>query len=243
MAMDRSSKPVLFTGDNIPWPLMLTSSFMSITDEEICSTQPRGEVNNFPNKLHRELAAVWVALSEFCAVANAAVEKGGPKMTENLFLHSMGSIMYRLLHQRFETGSLDEAFRFGLLAFSSPIFLHWNRVELPDRQFTSAYREALAGLNLTEHNVTPRELLWLLMVGALSMSHEPDDVAWLEPWLRVNIALCGVSTWVGMRDLLSSFLWIGLVYDRPCKDIYTSILSHDSPLSKGTISKLQLHRI
>ena len=79
------------------------------------------------------MAAVWAAMSEFYDLSNAAAEEGGAKMAEEAFLHSMGSIMYRLLYQRFETGSLNEAFRLGLLAFSSPIFLHWNKVELPDR--------------------------------------------------------------------------------------------------------------
>lgn len=215
---------MLFTSDNIPWPLILASDFTTVLDEKVSSERLRSKMNSLTNRLDPELAAIWAATSQVCAQVNAAAEKGGAKMTEEAFLHSMGSIMYRLLHQRFETGSLDEAFRMGLVAFSSPIFLHWNRVELPDRQFTSAYREALDRLNLTESNVAPRERLWLLMVGAMSMSHEPDGLAWLRPWLRMNIELCNVFTWDDMRDVLSSFLWIGLVYDKPGKVIFDSIL-------------------
>jgi hypothetical protein len=188
-------------------------------------------------------------MSQFCLLVNNATEQGCPKISEEAFLHSMGSIMYRLLHARFEPGSLDEAVRLALLAFSSPIFLHWNRVELPDRQFTSAYREALAGLDYfmdTEHTivpqehtiipqkhtiiyqeytVTPQQHLWLLMVGALSMAHEPDNLAWLRPRLRMAIDMCSVSSWDDMRDVLRSFLWVGLVYDGPGKDVYDSVLS------------------
>ena len=40
----------------------------------------------------------------------------------------------------------------------------------------------------------------------------------------MNIELCDVFTWDGMRDLLSSFLWIGLVYDKPGKHVFDSIL-------------------
>ena len=225
MAIDRGLKPVLFAYDDIPWPLMPASNFMTMPAEELSSKQLQGKVTSLPNNLKVELAAVWVSMSEFCALVNAAAELGGAKMTEEAFLDSMGSIMYRLLHQRFETGSVDEAFRLGSLAFSSPVFLHWNRVELPDRQFTSAYREALASLNLTQPSIAPREHLWLLMVGALSMSHEPDGIAWLSPTLRMNIELCDVSTWDGMRDLLGSFLWIGLVYDKPGKDVFEMIMS------------------
>jgi hypothetical protein len=198
-----------------------------VPDEKVSSELKHvgGEVNSFPHTLDPGLAAVWAAMSEFCALVNAAAKNGGAKMAEEAFLHSMGSIMYRLLHQRFETGSRDEAFRWGLLAFSSPIFLHWNRVELPDPQFNAAYREALAGLDTTEANVTPEEHVWLLMAGALSMSHEPDSIAWLKTRLRRNMQLCDVSTWDDMRKVLSSFLWIGLIYDEPGQDIFASILS------------------
>ena len=114
---------------------------------------------------------------EFCALINAAAEKGRAKMAEEAFLHSMGSIMHRLLHQRFKISSLDEAFHLCPLAFSSPIFIHWNRTELPIHQFTPAHVEILAGFNLlTEPHVTLCERLWLLMVGALSMSHELGSV-------------------------------------------------------------------
>ena len=231
MAIDTGSKPVLFADDDIPWPLVLPSNFATLPAEKVSSKQHWREADNFPNKLDPELAAVWAAMSKFCALVNAAAEEGGVKMAEEAFLHSTGSIMYRLLHQRYGTGSLDEAFRLGLLAFSSPIFLNWNRVELLDRQFTSAYRDALTALHLIGPNVAPQERLWLLMVGALSMSHEPKTFAWLRPWLRMNIELCNVFTWEGMRESLSSLLWVGLVYDKAGNDVFDLILPQYEGLS------------
>lgn len=216
---------MLFAHDNIPWPLSMTSTFTTVFDEKTAPKQFLNEVNSVRNRLNLDLAAVWAAMSEFCSLMNAAAETGGTKMEEELFLHSMCSIMYTLLHQRFKKGSLDEAFRLGLLAFSSPIFVHWNRVELFDPQFTSAYRESLAGLTLEEHGITPQEHTWLLMVCALSMSHEPDGMAWLRPRLQRNMYLCKVLTWDGMRHLLSSFLWMGLVYNKPAEVMFDSIIS------------------
>ena len=196
-----------------------------VLDGNVSTKQFRSEANSFPNDLDPELAVVYTTMSQFCALVNAAAEEGGAKMTEHAFLHSMGSIMYRLLHQRFEIGSLDEAFRLGLLAFSSPIFLQWNRVDLQERQSPSAYREALAGLDFTGSYLAPRELLWLLMVGAVTMAYEPDDVVWIRHWLRINLGLCAVFTWDETKELLSSFLWIGLVYDKPGRNVFDSILS------------------
>ncbi|KAJ5606584.1 hypothetical protein N7510_009365 [Penicillium lagena] len=224
MAIDRGSRPLLFASNSIPWTLMLTSDIMTVPGEKYSWRQIRGDLGHIQNRLDPELATVWAAMSEFCALMNEAAENTRFKISEEAFLHSMGSIMYRLLYQRFEMGSLNETVRLGLLAFSSPIFLHWNRVELPDPQFTSAYREALAALGRMESNVEPRERLWLLMIGALSMYHEPDRVAWFRPWLRMDINLCGVFNWSDMRDLLGSFLWVGLVFDALGKELFESVL-------------------
>jgi hypothetical protein len=63
-------------------------------------------------------------MSGFYNLINAAVEGRGPRVTEGDLVHYMGPILYRLLHLRFPCGTLDEAVRIALVAFSSPIFLH-----------------------------------------------------------------------------------------------------------------------
>lgn len=203
-----------------------------MANESGVPNQFQSNKNNLLRRLDPELASVWAAMSGFCGLINSAAESGGVKMAEEAFLHSMGSIMYRLLLQRFEIGSLNEAFRLGLLAFSSPIFLHWNRVELPDLQFTSAYRKALCELKVMEANVKPCELLWLLMVGALSMSHEPDGFAWIKSRLQVNMELYGALTWEDMRETLDSFLWIGILYDEPGLDVFNSMRLKDTEVKR-----------
>lgn len=216
--MDGGSKPLLVPYDNIPWSLTPTSNFGSAPNEI------QSGVNCLIDSLDRELAAVWTTTSEFCSLINAAAQTGERNIAEEAFLPYMGSTLYRLLHRRFEVGSLDEAVRLGLLAFSSPIFLHWNRVELPDERFTSTYREALTQLIRIKPDVAPRQRLWLLMVAALAMSHEQDGTAWLTPWLRTDAERCGVLIWEDMRDLLNSVLWIEVVYDQPGRDIFASII-------------------
>lgn len=222
--MDSGSKPILFTCENIPWCLTPSSSFATTLDQRTCSKISPcygAEAGDLVNKLDPELTAVWVAISNFCSQANAAMDNGGPKITEEAFLHSMGSTVYKLLHQRFDLGSLDEAIRLGLLAFSSPIYLHWNRVELPDPRFNLAFRKALSALILqASGSVTPREWIWLYMIAALSMFHEPDSILWLKSLLCINLSLCDVRTWTHLRRLLDSFVWVGMLYDRQGRDIY-----------------------
>lgn len=220
MAVDTNSKPVLCDSDGI---MAMVSRFTKTPGQNVPYRHLRPEVIRFLSKLDSQLAAAWINMSRFCAQVNAAAEEDGPKVTEEMLLQNMTSIMYPLLHQRFQKGSLDEAVRFGLLAFSSPIFLHWNRVELPDRRFTSAYLEELAVVTLSGADIAPQERLWLFVVGALSMSHEPESMSWLLPGLRMDIEQCGVKTWSDMQDVLKSFLWVGLVYDVPSEDVFASM--------------------
>ena len=224
MAIDGGSKPLLFSHDKIPWPLPLSSNLTTASNE---TKQLPNEPNNLLSNPHPNLSAVWTSISSFCSLTNAVTEKGGPQITEEQFLHNMTSITYTLLHQHFKTSTVNEAYRLALLAFSAPVFIHWNRVELFSQSFTSALREALVGLELGEHgySLTPREYTWLLMVCALSMAHEPDGMAWLRPRLRRKMHLCHVFTWDKMRRLLSSFLWIGLVYDKSGRDVFDSALA------------------
>ncbi|KAK6383444.1 hypothetical protein LTS17_002736 [Exophiala oligosperma] len=218
MAVDTNLKPVLCDDKG---SLANTSRFTAAPSQNVVRHphfQP--EVIEFLSKLNAQLAAAWVTMSHFCAQVNAAAEDDGPKVTEETFLQNMMAIMYPLLHQHYQIGSLEEAVRLGLLAFSSPLFLHWNRVELPDRRFTSAYREALATMTLVGADIAPRERLWLFMVGALSMSHESESMKWLLPRLRMDIEQCGVSSWSDMQQVLRSFLWVGFVYDVPGKELF-----------------------
>ena len=220
MAIDTGAQPMLFAPDELPWPMLQFSTLKASSNPVSPSSWPQDELKRFPTLPPSELTAICVAMSDFCGLVNVATAEEGAKITEEVFLQNMGSIMYRLLFQDFEIGSIGEAFRLALLAFSSPIFLHWNRVELSDYRFTSRYREAILALNPGESRVAPQEHLWLLMVAALSMSHEPDGLYWLRPRIRETIELCKVSTWDAVRDLLNSFMWVGLIYDVPGKEIF-----------------------
>ena len=226
MSMDRTSKPVLFAYNDIPWRLPSTPTYTILPSLQHVSPQPQCELDKLLTQLHPELAAIYEAMSNFCTLINAAAESRGDKITEERFMRAMGSIMYRLLNQRFETHSADEAFRLGLLAFAAPIFLHWNRVELPDRRFTSAFREALAELDPKTPIVESRAVFWLLMIGAVSMSHEPETLALLTPLLRNSMKLCHVLTWDDIQNLLCSILWIGLIHDDQGRHVFY-IMSED----------------
>lgn len=242
-AIDNGTTPILFTYDNIPWPLC---SHSSDTDPTLHPTQ-----RSITSKLHPDLAAIWTAMFQFSTLINAASYNAGPSITEEYFLQSMTAILYRLLLRKYPRGSLNEAIRLSLLAFASPVFLHWNRVELAAEYFTFAYRDTLAELDLEANKVEPNELVWLLMVAAVSMSHESHSIAWLTPWLKESLAACkvkrwlspwlreslgtcGIATWEDVKGMLDEVLWIDILFDRLGKNVF------NATFSGGAVSELPL---
>ena len=184
----------------------------------------RSDGSSFLNTLDPDLAPIWTTMQDFCALVNAAAEERVPSITEATFIHYMGAVMYRL-HQPFGVGTLDEAVRMALLAFASPVFLNWNRMELPDPRFTANLQQALVALMQSKHDAASQELVWLLTVGAMTVSHEPESFELLQDPLKIYIQTCGLLTWGSMRELLSTFIWIGSVFDRPGQAVFASLLS------------------
>jgi hypothetical protein len=170
------------------------------------------------DEIDSELARVWRLTSDFCSVINFAVESR-QRITVDTFLDTMVSVMYRLLGMRFDVNSTDEAIRLGLLCFSCSVFLHWTQLGMSYPHLASGFRECLARLTTTSSRVSAQLVLWLLMAGAVSV-FDSSDHEWLKPLLLVNIGLCEIDSWSKMQDLLMSFMWIGLVHDKPGKGVF-----------------------
>jgi hypothetical protein len=177
--------------------------------------------------ISEDLVQAWAFLKRFCSTINSAFEHKRQLPKETL-LNPMASVMYRLLRMNsFDPTSIDEAIRLGLLAFSSHIFLDWQDVKLPHTYLPKIYRNCL--LNLKLPGALPSQnLLWLLIVGSLSIFTEADD-HWLIPWVRANIELCGAHDWSELRGQLKAFPWIDFLHDKPGQAIFDAAV-----LSKNT---------
>lgn len=46
-------------------------------------------------------------------------------------------------------------------------------------------------------------------------------------FVMVPINRCDIHSWSAMRNLLKSFLWIGIVHDRPGRSISDSAIRHE----------------
>ncbi|KAI1773952.1 hypothetical protein F4818DRAFT_420316 [Hypoxylon cercidicola] len=233
MALHYGSRPLFFA--NLArepyWPYPDFTSYSPVCSSAlescklICGLDP-------------ELFRAWEVTKQFSTLVNHAASRH-QKLPKEYLLDTMVSVMYPILHMSsdsFERSSLDEAIRLGLLAYCSSVFLQWAGVRLPYMHFPTMYRNCLFNLQLPELDVDSDSssssplLLWLLMIGAVSVFGDCDDV-WLKPWLHVNMELCGVGdSWDAMRDVLNSFMWIGLVHDIPGKAVFDSTLSLDLSL-------------
>ena len=177
--------------------------------------------------INADLAQAWTAMKRFCSAINSAAEHNRQLPKETL-RDTMAAIMYRLLRMNsFDSTSIDEAIRLGLLAFSHHIFLRWRDLKPPQTYFPDTYRTCLLNLKLPDTS-SSQILLWLLMVGSLSFFTPADD-AWLIPWIRVNVELCGAHDWIGLRSQLKEFPWIDILHDNPGQAIFDStMLSENS---------------
>lgn len=186
MALDSGSEPVFF---NNPF----LEPFVPYPDQKLWSIRKRADATrsgcnteNFLNKIDDDLGAAWRAMQSFCSLINLAAETQRmipPEVSED----TMASAMYRLLRTGFETGSIDEAIRLGLLCLSYHIFLQWQDMKLSHVHFPSAYKNCLVNLKLVDR-FPSRIMLWLLMIGGISMFTTSDDT-WLKDALRKHIEI------------------------------------------------------
>ncbi|OAG10811.1 uncharacterized protein CC84DRAFT_495861 [Paraphaeosphaeria sporulosa] len=209
---ENGQRPALFTYEAIPWPLILPPT-------DVISSRDAGHIES---RLDPKLSSVWAAMSHFCAMMNIAARNPTARVTAETFLQAMSSILYRLLHLRFEEDTLNETFRLAILAIAAPTFLDWKTVYWLNGHFTLVWRQALETV-LAESTFTPRDRVWLLMVGTLSFAHDLDFLARLIDGLRTLTEHCEILTWNALRELLGSYMWIGTLFDKPGAGVFEAV--------------------
>lgn len=155
-----------------------------------------------------ELARAWDTISTFCALLNYA-SASGRKIPKETLLNAMASVMYRVLHLSYPSGTLEEMIRLGILGFCSHIFLQWPQFKASYRHLSNMYRRCLADLSAI---IPPQTLLWLLSCGYISLFFQ-EDGDWLRPWLRTSFDACIIGSWNEARTILKSYLWVDFIHD------------------------------
>jgi hypothetical protein len=226
IAVHSGAKPIFFNSASsseppLPYPA-LTLFLETRKPDPATKGSRRADSATFAHDIgmDAQLAPAWMVLSDFCSVVNFAADSK-QRITVGTFLDTMASVMYRLLDMHFEVSSSDETICLGLLCFSCSVFLQWQHLGVSYSLLASVFRGSFATLTATSSHLSPQLVLWLLMTGAVSVFDGSDD-AWFNPLLRETMRTCKVDSWSEMRDLLMSFMWIGLVHDKTGKRVFDS---------------------
>ncbi|KAH8811000.1 hypothetical protein F5884DRAFT_749398 [Xylogone sp. PMI_703] len=209
MALNDGRRPLFF--NNPFWEPFIPFSELAT---------PESGMDEFLHKIDGELARAWRAMKKFCSLIIAASHTKH-KLSQKSLFNTMASVLYRLLYMSFETNSLNEVLRFRLLAFASNVFLQWQALKLAHLHFHPIHRDCLLK-HKSSCDLSSDFLIWLLIVGRLSIFSEVDDV-WIVPWLRLNIGSSQAGEWNETRQILESFMWIRVIQDEPGKTIFESV--------------------
>lgn len=227
MALHSGVSPIFFNNpcveEYVPYPMLkpYVSPEFRFGGEQLIDSQFLGICDT-------ELGKTWDTMQAFCSAVNYAAGSDR-KITDETFVDTMASVLYRLIGMKFPIASLDEAVRLGLSAFCSHVFLQWSSFRLPHHHLPTMYRECLSE-HLCSDMASSELMPWLLMVGAMAVFPKGDT--WLRPWLRWATGMpdSGASgSWAEVRASMKRLLWIDFVHDR-CGEIAYNSVRRPSPL-------------
>lgn len=193
---------------------------------DLCFMPRSRPAPSFVRELDPGLARMWHIMQGFSAQVNLTTKTNG-MIPETDFMKTMASVMYPLLHMSFEPGSLDEAISLALLSYGFDIFLQFRSDPTPYVHLAASYQRCLNGL-AKRNDVSPQLWIWLLTVGGLVV-FLPAVRRNFRHWLLYYLGSCRVRSWEEMRDILSSFIWIGLVHDEGGKEIFDKLFANLEP--------------
>ncbi|KAJ9615338.1 hypothetical protein H2200_001413 [Cladophialophora chaetospira] len=226
IALETDKRPVFFANVGGVESFVPFLSDMPITEPQGSHNSRGGDTPEiFLDNIDQDLAAVWKATRRFCVLVSRAATSRR-KLPEGNLLQALASIMYRLLHRSYTGRSFNETLRLALLAFCSRIFLQLPVIRIEDTHLSNAYRECLLEVD-TAQAATPRLMLWLQMIGIVAVFGSTDR-AWLSPLLRSSFERCGIGSWRELADVMNELVWIGLVFDRPGRDVLNTLLLDES---------------
>jgi hypothetical protein len=234
ISIHRGTRPVFVLDGLLQRPFICLGDgmmgFRSSLTPEIDLDLRYHQQNSIVGVVTDDLAAIWQGINHFCCLINAVAEKR-IKLGNQILLNAMISVIYPLLQMNFPADSVDEAFRLGLLAFSSHIFLDRKGVRLPHYFISRNYRACFDTLDKLEGDLS-QVSLWFLMIGAISIfKQNTNKHTWLRYYLRKNASRSKITSWNQLREMLKAFPWIDVLHDGAGKEFFETI-------SKEALDKL-----
>ncbi|KAF2678493.1 hypothetical protein K458DRAFT_435927 [Lentithecium fluviatile CBS 122367] len=222
MALHTGSRPVFFREASSQECLLQYPDLSPLLKlQPSTATASQLGLVDFLGDIDNEIFQAWKVMADFCSIVNFA-QNSKQFIPFRTLADTMASTMYRLIGLNFAVGSNNEAIRLGLLAFSTSVFLQWRFFGLTYAHSTSEFRSCLT--SPTSSQLPPQLMLWLLMVGAVSVYDGVGEEG-LKQSLLVTMDLCEIDSWNKMEHLLNSFMWIGCVQDKTARSVFNAIVS------------------
>ena len=209
-----TSKPVFFRQPLEPIPTYPVNLL-----PEFNGTAQTQDTLEFTEMIDAGLAGAWSVVRRFCLLVNLGAQTQRLISTK-VINETMTSVMYRLLWMHYPSGSLSEAVRLILLVYCYHGFLQWRDVKLPCPHLQNVFREGFLALQ-KNGEVSPRFMLWMLMVGAVSIFDVRKEEEWLGTTLRHHARK---RSWREVQNILKSFMWIPLLDEEPARLIWDSLV-------------------
>lgn len=183
---------------------------------------PTSDIGHFLDSLDARLRSAWDDLAEFSQAANIATQCKLRIDTE-LYQEVMVSIHYRLANLRFDTGSIDETIRLTLLSFSSTLFLQWCGTRTRFEFLSQNMKTSVSLLKDHDGNIPAPLMLWIYIVGAVSVFDEQEQAAF-QPDLIEVLRVMKLKSWKEVTSSLKSAIWVDVLHDLLAKRIILAAL-------------------
>ncbi|KAK1967327.1 hypothetical protein LY78DRAFT_702364 [Colletotrichum sublineola] len=140
------------------------------------------------------------------------------KLTAHEYSATILSLGYRLLQVRDQglqnLDAMQDACLLGLMCFYSSLLLQLGRQRhLVYATLSCQLKASVDGLiSGCRHPRLPSTIMWLLMIGAISVLEKEEDV-WLLPALARVSGMAGLKGWEETCKGLKEYPWIGSIHD------------------------------
>lgn len=207
MALSIGSEPLFFS-EELSWNSYLSPQ---VPKNNETADESSSNLFKFLGSLDARLCLVWNDLKVYSQSANMAA-RCSLDMDTALCQEIMVSAHYRLIHLRFEPGTIDETIRLALLAFASSVFLQGGGVWIRHEHL---YRQLIESFSLTKvrrGDLPPQVMLWLYVFCVAFDGQEPGH-SWLRSGLAELLQTQELNTWSEARVWLKSVIWADTLHD------------------------------
>ncbi|GKT49709.1 uncharacterized protein ColSpa_09890 [Colletotrichum spaethianum] len=184
------------------------------------------QIRRLLNSTDRRVGNIFQDLHDFSQLANFLVQTGH-KIDPNMFQDLMTSIQYRLLYLEPTTqDKVTEMLRLGMTSYITTLFLKVQGTKIPLSFLTGQLRSACQNIEVSEFpSTTARHIFaWTLVVGAISVLEEYDDV-WLLPKLASLRESLG-PTWPEAKAKLEQVMWMEFIHSPGGVKVFEKLVLH-----------------